>query len=235
MPKDYIGELLGNWASELCMASAALRILLGIVLSAVIGYERSSKRHSAGLRTFMIVTLASVISMLLDCWLGTRLPLISAAAVVAASTLSGNSILFSSKGQIKGITTSAGLWTCSLIGLALGAGLYTVALFAFAALFVCFEFFPRFEKYLKNRSNHFEVHLELKNRSDLQDFVQTVRRLGMLIDDIESNPAYLNSGLSVFSISLVIQSEELKKYKTHKEIIEALRSLDYVSYIEEIV
>ena len=92
---------------------------------------------------------------------------------------------------------------------------------------------PVLEKHLKDRSNHFEVHLELKNKLDLPGFVSTVRALGIRIDDIESNPAYLNSGLSVFTVSFTVASAELKQYKKHGEIIEALRSLDYVYYIEE--
>ena len=43
---------------------------------------------------------------------GVKLPVLSAAAVVGMSTISGNSILFSSRNQIKGLTTSAGLWCC---------------------------------------------------------------------------------------------------------------------------
>ena len=58
--------------------------------------------------------------------------------------------------------------------------------------------------------------------------------IGLKIDDIETNPAYMNSGLSVYSISLSIQKNELKKFKTHKEIIDALATLEYVSHIEEI-
>ena len=50
---------------------------------------------------------------------------------------------------------------------------------------------------------------------------------------MESNPAYYNSGLSVYSIAVTMISPELKQYKKHSEIIEALRSLDYVYYIEE--
>ena len=49
----------------------------------------------------------------------------------------------------------------------------------------------------------------------------------------DTNPAYLNSGLSVFTVSFTVSSAELKQYKKHGEIIEALRSLDYVYYIEE--
>ena len=78
-----------------------------------------------------------------------------------------------------------------------------------------------------------EAVMELKNKGDLADFVATIRALGIRIDDIESNPAYLNSGLSVFTVSFTVSSAELKQYKKHGEIIEALRSLDYVYYIEE--
>ena len=79
------------------------------------------------------------------------------------------------------------------------------------------------------------MHLELNNKSDLKSFTATIRRLGMRIDDIEANPAYVNSGLSVYTVSFTISSRELKRYKKHSDIIEALASLDYVSYIEEMV
>jgi putative Mg2+ transporter-C (MgtC) family protein len=67
----------------------------------------------------------------------------------------------------------------------------------------------------------------------LQDFTSTIRKLGLTIDDIELNPAYVNSGLSVYSIAISISSKELKKYKTHEEIIEALKTLEYIYHIEE--
>ena len=164
---------------------------------------------------------------------GVPVPVLSAAAVIGMATISGNSILFSSKNQIKGLTTSAGLWCCGLIGMALGAGLYTLSLVLFLVLLCSMSGLPVLEKHLKDRSNHFEVHLELKNKGDLAEFVATIRALGIRIDDIESNPAYIGSGLSVFSVSFTVTSAELKQYKKHEEIIEALRSLEYVYYIEE--
>ena len=104
---------------------------------------------------------------------------------------------------------------------------------SFLSLLCIISLVPSLEKYLKDHSNHFEVHLELKNRANLQDFVTTVRKLDIRIDDIELNPAYANSGLSVYSISLSINNETLKKYRSHAEIIEALKSLEYISHIEE--
>lgn len=237
MKTDYIALALGAWSSELTTGAVVLRLALSFALSAIIGCERSSKRHSAGLRTFILVSLAGTGSMLIDQFLmnayGGDLPLLSAAAIIGTATISGNAILFSSKSQIKGLTTSVGLWCCAVLGMALGAGLYTLSLGLLVMMLTCMSSLPALEKILKDRSNHFEVHLELKNKNDLPDFISTVRALGIRVDDIESNPAYLNSGISVFSVSFTVASAELKRYKKHGDIIDALRSLEYVYHIEE--
>ena len=237
MKTDWIAGLLGPWSAELTLGSIFLRLAISMVLAAIIGCERSSKRHSAGLRTFILVSLAGTATMLIDQYLMDVLPItvpvLSAAAVIGMTTISGNSILFSSKNQIKGLTTSVGLWCCGIVGLALGAGLYTLALVLFFALLCSMSGLPALETHLKDRSNHFEVHLELKNSGYLRDFVTVSRRLGLRIDDIEANQAYAGSGLSVFTVTFTICSAELKKYKTHREIIEALSSLDYIYHIEE--
>ena len=61
----------------------------------------------------------------------------------------------------------------SIVLAALGAGLYTPALVLFLVLLCSMSGLPVLEKHLKDRSNHFEVHLELKNKGDLADFVAT--------------------------------------------------------------
>lgn len=234
---DPISKILGEWSARIDIFSIILRIFMSILFSAVIGWERSTKRHAAGLRTFMLVSLASTMAMLLDLFIMSKyiasFPLISAAVVIGIAIISSNSILFSSKSQIKGLTTAAGLWSVGFIGLLIGAGFYTVAVIGFIAMMICLSLFPKMERYFKNKSNHFEVHLELKSKENLQSFVATIRQLGLRIDDIEVNPAYINSGLSVYSVSLTIQSNELKKYKSHSEIIDALRSIEYIHHIEE--
>ena len=205
----------------------------------MIGCERSSKRHAAGLRTFIFVSLAATLAVMLDIYLGISYNggylsfLITGAAIIGIAIIGVKSTLFSSRSQIKGLTTSAGLWACGILGFIIGAGLYTVTVIVYVFLLCILACFPSLEIYLKNRSNHFEIHLELKSSEYLQDFVAVIRRLGLRIDDIESNLAYVGSGLSVYTITITINSAELKKYKTHKEIIEALSSLEYIYHIEE--
>ena len=236
--QDPIAQLLGSWAGEINLWSILLRVFCSAALSAVIGTERSSKRHSAGLRTFMLVCLGGTVAMLVDLWLFEKMKaglfLLSVGAVISTTMIATNSLFISSRNQIKGITTSAGLMVCCLLGITLGAGFYTLTAVAAAAMLINLSFLPTAEMELKDRSNHFELHLELTSGQRLKDFVATIRELGMKIDDIETNPAYVNSGLSVYSVAISITRAELKKFKTHKEIIAALATLDYVSHIEEI-
>ena len=235
---DPMIGFIGNWAAEINLGSILLRIGLSALLGAIIGTERSNKRHSAGLRTFMLVSLAGTIAMMADLWLFYRLQtgffLLSVGAVVSTTMIATNSLFISSRNQIKGITTAAGLLVCCFLGISLGAGLYTLTGVAALAMLLCLSWLPRLEIWLKDHSNHFEVHLELTSSACLKEFVTTIRRLGLKIDDIETNPAYVNSGLSVYSVAISITRAELKKFKTHKEIIDALATLEYVSHIEEI-
>ncbi|CDC42025.1 mg2+ transporter-C MgtC family [Firmicutes bacterium CAG:449] len=231
----YYNDAINNLIHD-DLLSICLKIFLAIIFGSIIGFERSNKRHSAGLRTFMLVILTSCVAMILDEIImentSLPLPILSSATIIGAIMLSGNSILFSSKKQIKGLTTSAALWFCSLLGLVIGKGLYIFACVLFVILLLILSILPKAEIFLKNRSNHFEIHLELTNKTSLQNFVTTIRKLGLIIDDIELNSAYIGSGLSVYTIAISIIDR--KKYKNYQEIIKALSSLDYVYYIEEL-
>ncbi len=235
--KDPLAGMLGI-PETLTLGTLLLRIILSLFLGAVIGWERSNKRHSAGLRTFMLAFLIGTVAAILDCCIFAAsdrrgIFLLSACVIIGASIIAVHSMFYSSRNQIKGLTTAVGLWISVVIGIALGLGFYTAALVTYVALLCILFWFPPLEMAFNNRSNHFEVHLELTSSVCLQDFVTVIRRLGLRIDEIEQNPAYVGSGLSVYTISISVSNEMLKKYKTHTEIIEALKSLDYVYYIEE--
>ena len=161
--EDPISQLLGEGDNTSILVIVLVRIVLSVVLTAIIGYERSTKRHSAGLRTFIIVSLACTIVMLLDLYLDRGFCLLSAAALVGLATITVNSIIFSSRSRIKGLTTSVGLWASGIVGLTVGAGFYTITLISFFALLFVLSWFPKLEIYFKDRSNHFDIHLELKN------------------------------------------------------------------------
>ena len=112
---DPIASQLGNWAADITIGSILLRLLLSLVLGAIIGWERSNKRHSAGLRTFMLAFLIGTLAALLDSYVfadsgKSSLFLLSGATIIGASVIAVHSVFYSSRNQIKGLTTAVGLW-----------------------------------------------------------------------------------------------------------------------------
>ena len=107
--------------------------------------------------------------------------------------------------------------------------MYILSFILFIILLLTLSILPSLESLLKN---NFEGQLELNNKTYLQNFVTTIRELGLVIDDIELNNAYIGSGLSVYTISISIINK--KEFKNYQEIIKALSCLDYIHYIEEL-
>ena len=237
-PYDYIEKMLGAWAQEPNnLAAVAFRVGLAFIIASVIGSERATKRHAAGLRTFILVGMTAVLAALCDDYMVTAMevhvPFLSAATMFCISSISGRTLLFSSRNQLKGLTTSVCLLTVAVLSLCIGLGMYTCALIGFLVLVVCMAILPRMEKFLKGRSVQFELHLELKNRSLLQDFIMAVRTFGLHVDEIEINPAYSNTGMGVYTVMVTIQGDKLTR-TMHGKIIDALSALDCVAFVEEI-
>ena len=118
---------------ELTFLSMLLRIFVSIALGAILGIERGLKNRPAGLRTYILVCMGSCIVMLTNQYVyaayNTGDPVRMAAQVVSGiGFLGAGSIIVTKQNQIKGLTTAAGLWAAAAVGLAIGIGLYEVAL-----------------------------------------------------------------------------------------------------------
>jgi putative Mg2+ transporter-C (MgtC) family protein len=113
------------------------RLLVGTLLAAIIGYERHVHGRRAGLRTHLIVGLASTTFMLVstqfvyfqhytkDDLIAVDPSRIAASVVTGVGFLGGGAILRTGL-NIQGLTTAAGLWLVAAIGLSAGAGMYTI-------------------------------------------------------------------------------------------------------------
>ena len=236
--QNCIEILLGEWSRQPGhMGAILLRVGLVLLFSAIIGLERSSKRQTAGLRTFMLVGLASVFAALCDEFMissmGMDMAFLSAADLICISSIGGKTLLFTSKNKLKGLTTAVCLITDAVLSLCIGLGMYTYALVGFIAAIACMALLPFMESALKGISHQFEIHLELKSRNMLQDFIKSIREFGLHLDDIEFNPAYANTGLGVYTMKLTAVSGRPLK-SGHGSIIEALAALDCVEFVEEI-
>ena len=93
---------------------------------------------------------------------------------------------------------------------------------------------PKLEVHIKRKSTVFEIYVELKTRDSLQKLIHAIRCLNLVVNGVELNPAYVNSGLAVYSISLKMNKKQIPQ-TNHKEIIDAISQLDIVNFIEEIL
>lgn len=131
----------------------AVRLLLSCACGFAIGFERQyhirvEHRKSAGLRTHMMVCLASAAMMLISKYgffdvmtdsNNVRVDVSRvAAAIVSGVGFLGAGIIYVRKESIKGLTTSAGLWATSAVGMAVGCGMYFAGI-ALTFLVLCIQ------------------------------------------------------------------------------------------------
>lgn len=131
------------------------QLVLAVFLGALIGLERRLAHKSAGMRTFAMVSLGAalftVISNLMYVQFGPDSSFdpgrIASQIVVGIGFLAGGMIIFNNH-RVEGLTTSAGLWVAGGIGMAVGLGLYSIAVFTAVLLLVVFEVFNAIEEKL---------------------------------------------------------------------------------------
>lgn len=109
-----------------------IRIILSIILSAVIGFEREITHKPAGLRTYMFIGMGSCLFTISSLYLlptdivdvvdPTRI----AAGIVTGTAFIGAGSIIARRGDLKGITTAASMWVVASIGLTIGLGNYTI-------------------------------------------------------------------------------------------------------------
>ncbi len=120
--------------SELTWLSSLARILLSFVCGVAMGAERQKRNQFIGIRTITIITVSSALLMLLSIYAGTQLPGSSgdptriAAQVVSGIGFLGAGTIVLQGLNIKGLTSSAVIWSSAAVGLAVGAGFVVPAL-----------------------------------------------------------------------------------------------------------
>ena len=120
-----------------------LRIAIGALLGALIGLERHLRAKEAGVRTHFLVGLGSALFMVISQF-GFGDAERFDAARVAAQVVSGMGFLGAGliifhKNSVRGLTTAAGIWVVSAIGLASGAGMFWIAAAAALMAVICLE------------------------------------------------------------------------------------------------
>jgi putative Mg2+ transporter-C (MgtC) family protein len=110
------------------------RLVLAAVLGGVIGLEREIRRKSAGLRTNMFICIGSALFTILSDQLASKYGIGDhtriAAQIISGIGFLGAGAIIRERGTVVGLTTAATIFSVASIGMAVGGGLYVVAIFA---------------------------------------------------------------------------------------------------------
>jgi len=116
------------------------RLLLAAIFGAAIGFEREWRNRPAGLRTHVLVCVASATFAILTIEIihapmfekdtGRFDPIRVIEAVTAGVAFLAAGVVIFTRGQVHGLTTGAGMWLAGAIGVACGLGLWQIALFS---------------------------------------------------------------------------------------------------------
>ncbi|RLJ69785.1 putative Mg2+ transporter-C (MgtC) family protein [Hydrogenivirga caldilitoris] len=142
-----------------------LRILLAMFLGSIIGLERERRKQPAGFRTHAVLALGSsllsIVSIYIPTVYGTGVnvdPSRIASQVVSGIGFLGAGAILRMGVSVKGLTTAASLWTTAGIGLAVGAGMYSLSVFSTLVLLIVLSLMSKFEKeFLSKKSKTVKV------------------------------------------------------------------------------
>src|SRR5688572_15952709 len=125
------------------------RTLVAAILGGLLGYEREQKGKAAGLRTHMLVALAAAFFVIIPQQAGMSHAEISRVLQGLAAGVgflgAGSIIKQSEQGHVLGLTTAAGLYVTTAIGIAAGMGREVTAILGTGIAVVVLLVLPRLE------------------------------------------------------------------------------------------
>jgi putative Mg2+ transporter-C (MgtC) family protein len=172
-----------KWLAGISEFQTLFKLILIVILSGFVGFERESWNKPAGFRTHVLVGISAVLVMVCGEYLfnqyqadPTRIPaqLLSGIGFLGAGTILRDGF------NVKGLTTAAGLLAVTCIGLAVGAGYYIGAIIATAVVYVVLSYshilseklehfnFLDFEVTLKNPKENIKEIKNVLNNYDLE-------------------------------------------------------------------
>jgi putative Mg2+ transporter-C (MgtC) family protein len=212
-----------------------VRIAVGGALGGVIGYERDRRRHPMGLRTHLIVAMASatftVVSTQFVYWqhygdddlIHVDPSRIASAVVTAVGFLAGGAIVRTGL-SIQGLTTAAAMWLVTATGMCAGAGMYiegvaatVLGLLALAAL-----------RWFEDRGGHSvprRVCIELdEHAKDSAPVSEALRNLGATVEHVEYEKR-LDDEKKRLVVTLNVQCSDKLPVPRIVEVIEAVEGV----------
>lgn len=134
------------------LITVAFRSFLSVIVGIVIGSERARHGRAAGMRTHILVCIGSALTSMISIYAQNFLSSngdvlrLSAQVISGIGFLGAGMIILKNNNVITGLTTAAGVWTTSVIGIAIGCGFYVGAVIVTLLCLLTVILLGKFEK-----------------------------------------------------------------------------------------
>ena len=195
----------------------ALRLFVAGAMGVLIGLEREYRAKEAGYRTHFLVALGSALMMIVSQYgfmevLKTDLirldPSRIAAQVVSGIGFIGAGTIILQKQIVRGLTTVAGIWATSGIGLAVGAGMYAVGISATLLVLLGLETLSYFFKSIGLRN--MMIDFSTDDKEAIKRVSKKFNTRNYVVVSYEMTEAYTN-GKSVYHVSMVVKAKRMNE------------------------
>lgn len=195
----------------------ALRLFVAGAMGVLIGLEREYRAKEAGYRTHFLVALGSALMMIVSQYgfmevLKTDLirldPSRIAAQVVSGIGFIGAGTIILQKQIVRGLTTAAGIWATSGIGLAVGAGMYAVGISATLLVLLGLETLSYFFKSIGLRNMMIDFFTD--DKEVIKRVSKKFNTRNYVVVSYEMTEAYTN-GKNVYHVSMVVKAKRMNE------------------------
>ena len=225
-----------NFLDGFSTSAVGIRLIIATLFGSLVGWERVTKKHNAGIKTFALVSLGSAVATILNIYLArmenqsadiSRIP---AGVVSGIGFLGAGMILVTGRNQIKGLTTAASLWVTSIMGMAIGGGFLEMGTICFVLIMISNRVLQYFSQRVEEHNRYLSVYLEVEK-------VKGVVRLRKFLTESGYSLLSMNKTkektLQPSDVAIAVELD-LKGQVGHQVVIEKLNNLEYVNYLEEI-
>lgn len=172
-----------------------LRLTVAALLGALVGAERERTESGAGLRTHALVGIGSCLFMLVSAFgfvgLDGAQHVPTDPTRIAAQVVSGIGFLCAGtiivrRDNVHGLTTAAGIWASAAIGLAVGGGLFAMAVVSTGLILVMLAVVKPLEQRLFGREQAFALTLVVDKRTvELAALRMAVEATGLRVGHVD--------------------------------------------------
>ena len=195
-------EEVFSYLKEFNFASVVVRLLLAMTSGALIGYGREKKERNAGLRTYMLISIGSALTLLISFYESEMLNTgwidavklvgmkfdasrFSAQVLAGIGFLAAGTIVASAHQQVSGLTSAIGLFAAAVLGIASGAAFYECVIPAIVIIVFSMEVLQPLEVLYKRRLRNITITIKYINPSDMEMIKKTIEEQGAKLYDID--------------------------------------------------